>query len=84
MLSALAPLMLNGGDVTFKTRWASVTHKRSFRQDRVDRCRVTRCKRKIQWTIKQQYAIKLCVSLGKSNTETLGKIRQVFKKENVS
>jgi transposase len=38
----------------------------------------------MQRTIEQRYAIKLCVGLGKSGTETLGMIRQVFKDESMS
>ena len=38
----------------------------------------------MQRTIEQRYAIKFCVGLGKSGTETLGMIRQVFKDESMS
>jgi len=50
----------------------------------VDHCRVTRCKRKMQRKIEQRYTIKLCDGLGKSGTETLSIIRQVFKDKSMA
>ncbi|XP_071449362.1 protein GVQW3-like isoform X2 [Hetaerina americana] len=38
----------------------------------------------MQRTIEQRYAIKFCVGLGHSGTETLGLIREVFKDESMS
>ena len=45
---------------------------------------MTRYKRKMQRTIEQRYAIKFCVGLGKSGTETLIMIGQMFKDESMS
>ena len=50
----------------------------------MDPYRVTRCKLKLQRTIEQRYAIRFCVGLGNSGTETLGMIRQVFNHESMS
>lgn len=45
---------------------------------------IRQCKRKMQRTIKQRYATKLCVGLGtESSTKMLRLIRQVFKDESM-
>lgn len=65
----------------------SVSHLQGFTQAKlffVDPCQVILCKCKIQRTIEQWYIIKFCIGLGKSGTDMLDMIRQVFKYERMS
>lgn len=63
--------------MTFKTWQAPVACERSFGLVRVfnERLFSNLCKPKMQKTIEQRYAIKFCVELEKSGTETLGTIK---------